>query len=73
MDPLAPEVAIITAALSEPRNDLATLPDSVLASSRIMRIFSSKVSSGVLPGRVSYLLPSFPNFSNSASTASLPR
>ena len=73
IDPLAPDVAIITAALSAPRNDLATLPDSVFASSRIIRIFSSSVSRGVLPGRDSYLRPSFPNFSNSMSTASLPR
>ncbi len=72
MDPLAPDVAIITAALSEPRYDLAMFPDSVLASSRIINMFSSKVSIGVLPGLDSYLLPSFPNFANSSSTASLP-
>ena len=71
IEPLAPDVAIKTAELSSPRASLATLPDSALPESNMFRIFSSKVSSAVLPGLVSYLRPSLPNFSNSIFTSSL--
>ena len=64
---------MITAELSSPRYDLATLPDSALAESRICSMFSSRVSIGVLPGRVSYPRPFLPNFFNSRSTLKLAR
>ena len=71
IEPLAPEVAIRTAELSSPSCALATFPVSAFAASRIVSMFSSRVSCGVLPGLASYFLPSFPNFSNSESTLAL--